>query len=90
MQVTVRAHSCKIDVRVLGGMQSAEGAVLRWCLGCCLRCWWHICEIDGALTGVAFCEIDGWCRCCFGGPGATVQSLACVSLSGVYAGVIYF
>ena len=25
--------------------------------------------VQGLVTSVAFCEIDGWCRCCFGGPG---------------------
>ena len=25
--------------------------------------------VEGLVTSVAFCEIDGWCRCCFWGPG---------------------
>ena len=39
-QVTVRAHFCKIDGRVQGGMQfggAGAGGVLGCCLGCCLR-----------------------------------------------------
>ena len=42
---------------------------------------------------MALCEIGGWCRCCFGGPGdgqVCLCEIDGVSLSGVYAGVIVF
>ena len=137
LPVVVRVPFFGIDGRVLGHAVWVLVQVLFWGVQVMVRL--GAVRDDGGdgfealVTGMAFCEIDGWCRCCFWGPGdgqvcfceidgkvlgghtiwgflcrcynilgcclgcwlrcssgAAVQSLARVSLSGVYAGVCFF
>ena len=77
--VMVRVHVCEIDGWVLWECCSGSRMLL--------RCWWRawrFCEIDGEIGGRALGGMQLGDSCA----GATMQSLARVSLSGVYAGVI--